>query len=219
MKHPFPGIEFEGKRDFAIVEIDEAAFVAPSDGLDIEQCGLKAGLPCGILEIGKRAGVLGVVERSREMQAADSVADLLPCFDQAFMQRVELVGAGGKEMPLDPLLEPGPLKDRRLENRGRRIRVIFQEFCGTAPAEAQVEPAIKAALVAVPAVAEQRPECLRYPQPAEKRLVVDDVTDEFKAHRIDLSRRRLDLTFDFLQREGVKGAFVPIALAVNGVKI
>jgi len=49
-------------------------------------------------------------------------------------------------------------------------------------------------------------------------LVIDRAADEFEAHRIDLTRWRLDLLFDFIEREGVKGPFVPIALAVKGVK-
>src|SRR5579863_8512918 len=96
------------------------------------------------------------------------------------MERVELIGVGAEDTPLDPLLEPGPLKHRRLEDRCRRVRVIFEEFCRTAPAEAQVEPAVEAALVAVPAIADQRPESLRYLQPAQKRFVVDRASDEFR---------------------------------------
>ena len=37
--------------------------------------------------------------------------------------------------------------------------------------------------------------------------------------RVDLGRRQLDLAFDFVEREGVVAAFVPITLAVDGVKI
>src|SRR5579859_2587864 len=49
-------------------------------------------------------------------------------------------------------------------------------------------------------------------------LVADCAADKFKAHRIDFGRGRLDLVLDLTEREGVKGAFVPIALTVNGVK-
>ena len=54
---------------------------------------------------------------------------------------------------------------------------------------------------------------------ADMRLVVDRAADEFEAHVIDLTRWRLDLMFDLIERECVTGAFVPVALAVNGVKI
>ena len=135
------------------------------------------------------------------------------------MDRVELVGMRGDDAPLDRLFEPGPLKHRRLEDRGRRIRVVFQEFCRPPPVETEVEPAIEAGLVAVPAFGDQRPERFRDLQAAQIFLVVDREADEFEAHGVDLGRRRLDLAFDLVEREGVAAALVPIALAVDGVKI
>ena len=136
VKHPLPGIELEGELDAAVVEIDEAAVVAPSDVFDVDQSGGKAGLPCGVLEIGQRAGVFGAFGHSREMQVA-SGAELFPRLDQALMDRIELVGVRGDDAPLDRLLEPGPLKHRRLEDRGRGIRVIFQQFRRSASVEAR----------------------------------------------------------------------------------
>ena len=60
VKHPFPGIEFEREFDRTVVEVDETAVIAPSDGFDIEQGGREAGLSGGVLEIGQRAGILGI---------------------------------------------------------------------------------------------------------------------------------------------------------------
>jgi hypothetical protein len=148
-----------------------------------------------------------------------SGAHLLPGFDQPFMDRIELVGTGGDDLPLDRLLEPCPLKDRRLEDRGRCIGVILQQFRRTPPVETEIEPAIEAAVVAAPTVADQRPECFRYLQTLQIAFVADRAADEFEAHRIDFARGILDLTFDFIQREGVIGALVPIALAVKGMKV
>jgi len=63
VKHPFPGVELEGELDGAVVEIDEVfVFIAPSDVFDIDQGGAEAGLPRGILEIGQRAGILGIFD-------------------------------------------------------------------------------------------------------------------------------------------------------------
>jgi LPS sulfotransferase NodH len=45
VKHPFPGVQFERELDWTIVQIDEAAVVAQSDVLDIDQGGRKTGLP------------------------------------------------------------------------------------------------------------------------------------------------------------------------------
>ena len=86
-------------------------------------------------------------------------------------------------------------------------------------AEAQVQPAVEAAVVAVPALRDQRPERFRQFQPAQIVFVVDGAADQFEAHRVDLGGRRLDVAFDLVEREGVVGALVPIAFAVDGVKI
>jgi hypothetical protein len=45
------------------------------------------------------------------------------------------------------------------------------------------------------------------------------MADQFEAHRVDLAGRLLDLAFDLVEREGVLGPLVPIAFAVDGVKI
>ena len=145
--------------------------------------------------------------------------EFLPGLDQAFMDRVELVGALRDDVAFDRLFEPGPLKHRRLEDRGRGVRVVFQQFRRTAAVEAEIQPAIEAGVVAVPALGNQRPEGFRYLQPAQIFFVVDGAADQFEAHRVDFAGRLLDLAFDLLQRERVIGPFVPIAFAVDGVKI
>src|SRR5713101_5799627 len=90
----------------------------------------------------QRVGIFGVFGRSREMEMA-SLADFFPRLNQALMDRVELVGMGRDDAPLDRLLQPPPLEHRRLENRGRRIRVIFQQFRRTVSVKTEVEPAIE----------------------------------------------------------------------------
>src|SRR5579872_79967 len=149
LKHPLPRIKFEGEGDRAIVEIDKAALLAPSDAFDTEQIGFKAGLPCGILKIGQRRGILRIVEQAGQMQVLGA-GKLSPGVDQAFMERVELVGGGRQQAALDSLLKPRPLKYRGLENRGRRVGVVFEQFRRSAAAITEIEPAIKAAFVTVP---------------------------------------------------------------------
>ncbi len=72
-----------------------------------------------------------------------SGADFFPRVDQALMDRIELVGMSGNDAPFDRLLQPCPLKHRRLEDRGRRIRIVFQQFRRAASVETEIEPAIK----------------------------------------------------------------------------
>ena len=72
--------------------------------------------------------------------------------------------------------------------------------------------------MAAPAFGHQRPERFGYFQPAQIFFIPDRAADQFEAHRLDLAGGRLDPPFDLVQRERVIGPFVPIALAVDGVK-
>jgi hypothetical protein len=147
------------------------------------------------------------------------MAELLPAFDQPLVDGVVLIGAAGKDAPLDGLLEPCPLKHRGLEDRGRGIGIVFQQLRRPLSAEAEVEPAIEAALVALPALGEQRPEASRNLQPRQNPFVAERALDQLEAHRLDLRRRLLDVDLDLLQRERVVGTFVPVAFAVDLAEI
>lgn len=218
VKHPFPGVELEDQRDVAVVEIDEAAgLVAPADLLDVEQRGREACLARGVFEISERAGVFLAAGGAGEVQMAAGT-DSLPRRDQPLVDRVELVGARGDDAPPDRLLEPGPLKHRRLKDRGRCIRIVFEQFRRTVAVEFQVEPAIEAAVVALPAFRNQVPKRVWNLEPPQMAFVADHATGELQAHRIDLAGRRFDGALDLVERERIIGALVPIALAVDGVE-
>ena len=92
-------------------------------------------------------------------------------------------------------------------------------FAGPLPSKAEIEPAVEAALVVMPALRDQRPERFRYLQAAQDAFIADRAAGKFEAHRVDFAGRPFDLAFDLVQREGVIGALVPIALAIDGVKI
>ena len=81
--------------DRAVVQIDEAAVVAPADILDVDHGGRKSGLRRGVLEIGQRSGILGISGHSGQMEVA-AFAELFPGLDQAFVDRIELIGARGE---------------------------------------------------------------------------------------------------------------------------
>ncbi|MGY3123787.1 hypothetical protein ACVWXQ_007724 [Bradyrhizobium sp. S3.14.4] len=91
-------------------------------------------------------------------------------------------------------------------------------FAGDLSVELQIEPAIEAAVVALPALGDQAPECLRNLQASQIALVTDHAAGKLDAHRVDLGCRRLDAALDLVEREGVIGALVPIAFAVDGVE-
>src|SRR5215813_8028268 len=62
------------------------------------------------------------------------------------------------------------------------------------------------------------PASLRDAQRAQDTLVFHCAIDEIVAHLLDFSRRRLDGVLDFLERERVIGALVPVTLTLDGVK-
>ena len=164
MKHPFPGIELEREFDRAVVEIDEAVVFGKADVLDVEQRGRKARLPRGIFEIGQRAGIFRALQHSGQVQVMRA-AKLSPRLDQALVDRIELVGGCGNDLPFDRLFQPGPLEHRGFEDRGRGVGIVFQKFRRPMAVETKVEPAIEAELIVVPAVRYQRPVGLLYLQP------------------------------------------------------
>jgi hypothetical protein len=99
------------------------------------------------------------------------------------------------------------------------MRVVFQQFRRTVSVKAEIEPAIEAGLIAVPAFGDQRPEGFRYLQPVQIAFIVNRAGDEFQAHGVDFAGRFFDPAFDLIQRERIIGAFVPVALVIDSVKI
>src|SRR4029079_531071 len=104
--------ELEGELDRAIVEIDELAVVAQANVLDIDQRGFEPGLARGFLEVGKRAGIFGTFGHAGEMKVMRA-AEFFPGFDQAFMDRIELIGALRDDAPLDRLFLPRSFDNTR----------------------------------------------------------------------------------------------------------
>lgn len=84
--------------------------------------------------------------------------------------------------------------------------------------ELQVEPAVEAAVVSLPAFSDQVPKRFRNLEPPQMAFVADHATGELQAHRIDLAGRRFDRALDLVERERIIGALVPITLAVDGVE-
>jgi hypothetical protein len=55
-------------------------------------------------------------------------------------------------------------------------------------------------------------------QPAQHAFVIDRVADDW-AHGVDFAGRVFDPALDFVERERIIGALVPITLAIDGVEI
>ena len=127
------------------------------------------------------------------------------------MDRIELVGVG-----LD-VLQPVPLDDGRLVERGRRVGVVLQELGRTltviGKVEAPADRRIGAPPDALDIVAPGRRNAHALPQ-----LVGDDIFDGFQAYAMQCLGRRLQL-IDFVGGEDVAGLLGPVGLALHDVVV
>ena len=153
------------------------------------------------------------------MQMA-AAAELLPGLDQALVDRVELVGVLRDDAPLDRLFEPGPLKHRGLEDRGRRVGVVFEQLCRSLSVERRGRAGRRGCL-------RRAPSC---PRSAARSFAGFSAASDIprRRSRWPTSARHIAsispvgasmLPLDLIQREGVVAALVPVALAVDGVEI
>ncbi len=81
--------------------------------------------------------------------------EALQSLDQTLVQRVELVGALGQPARRHLVLEPGPLEDGGLEERGRRVGVVFEQLRRSGAVVGEVEAAVEIAVAPVPAVPQE----------------------------------------------------------------
>src|SRR5215212_1549954 len=109
---PFPRIEFERVRDFLAAEVDERAIrFAPSDVVDEEGTRENAGLFAGVAEIEHGLLVFRVIADAAEINRRATPAS--PRLYQVFVNGVELIRFRPR------FLQPEPLRDRGLDERGR----------------------------------------------------------------------------------------------------
>ena len=134
------------------------------------------------------------------------------------MQRIVLVGVLGHRVARDCVFQPHPLEHPGLEHRGRRVGIVFEQFGGPLPVIGEIEAAIEARVLPLPAGRDEGPEPFRDAQHLQHALVRDRARDQLAAHRVELGGRRLEVVFDLLQGERVIGALVPVAFARDGVK-
>ena len=144
---PLPGVELVDRRDRRFLEVDEPVEGrVPPELLDRQADGVDPGLGGGLLEVGHRHVVLtgGVGLRPAEVHLApgELVGDLAPALDELLVQRVPLVLVG------IGVLEPVPLADARLEQRGGGCRALYSiNFAGRAVV-AEVEAAVEVRVAA-----------------------------------------------------------------------
>ena len=141
------------------------------------------------------------------------LGDRAPALDELLVQGVPLVVVGVE------VLEPVPLQDRRLEQRGGGVRVVLQHLARPAAVVAQVEAAVDVRVVPLPRRRDGLPAPLGQREVAEP-LGRHDVVDGLQAHRVQQLDVRLEGE-DLVHREHVVHRLVPVgplgaALAAAG---
>ena len=144
------------------------------------------------------------VERAREQGR-----DILPFRDELFVQRIELVERG------EAIFLPIPLHHRRLEQRGRRVAIEFEQLRLALPVISQIEPAeIERGRLRFPRIADRRGAEIGDAEGSQQRGPLDDILPGLKQQLVEFGGRAFDPA-DLIAGEAVKDAFVPIRLAVR----
>jgi hypothetical protein len=132
VEHPFPGIELEGEFDAAVVEIDEAAVVAqPMSSMSISVVASRPGARCPRDRPACRHP--RHFSHAGEMQMACRRASSR--LDQRSWIELNWSARFGMMLRSIACSSQVHWKHRRLEDRGRRIRVVFQQFRRLAPSK------------------------------------------------------------------------------------
>ncbi len=214
VNQPLPGIELEQRLDLAVLLVDEAASPVEADGRDVEQHDL---VPCLARAFGHVLDVLAVLDLLGEGRHVQEVGGRpgREARNELVVEIVELVGVLRQSPGLDPILQPVPLEHRGLVERGRRVGVELEELRRAFAVIDQVEAAIEAGIVPVPALGDPVPVGRGDVQALEIFLVAHRTARPFSAQGDELGGPLLDVVLDLAQGEAVVGALVPVALAVG----
>ena len=211
--HPFPGIELAHHLDRHLVGVGEAPTV-PADLRHGDRLAGEARLQRGVAQIFRRREILGMVLEAREVDQAfrrQLGQDAAPGLDQLLVDGIELVGVGLG------VLQPVPLHDGRLVERGRRVGVVFQQLGRALAVEGEVEAAADRRIGAPPdlldIIAPRRRDAHALPE-----LVGDHMLDRLEAEAVQRLGRRLQRV-DLVGCEGVTGLLGPVGLALQHVVV
>ncbi len=202
--HPLPRVELEERGDRAILEVDEARAV-PADVIDGEGARVQARLDRGVAQVVEVALVLGGLGIGAEMHApvaGERAAHRLPALDQLLVDGVELVGVGKN------VLQPIPLHDARLEERGGCVGVVLEHLGLAFAVPREVEAPVERLVAVGPGTLDQFVERLGNGETPIVALA-DHVRHRFEAALVQLGRGRFQRV-DLPGAEAVGGALVPV---------
>ena len=217
LDHPLPRVELEDPLDVALALVDEPEQRMPADVLDRERLRLVPGLAGRVLEVDGVHHVLAAA-LGRRVSEVDQAAggDLAaPGVQQAVVDLVPLVRLG------EAVLEPVPLDDRGLDQRGRGVGVELEQLGGRPAVVAQIETADHARGLSVPGLDDALEGMLGNPHLAPQ-AALDYPVAGVDAHREQLSAHPLELG-NLLRREGVVRRVVPVgadlAVGMEGLAV
>lgn len=122
-----PGVELEQRGDVPLVQVDEAAGAVQADVLDGDVAGVVAGRGGDVAQVVDRAAILPGVAHAGEVQRLLH-GEAGEALEQAFLDRIELVGGGRQLAAETQLLQPQPLEEGRLVEGGGRVVVEFEQL-------------------------------------------------------------------------------------------
>lgn len=131
--------------------------------------------------------------------------------DQPFVQRVELVGGGGK------VLQPLPLDDRRLEQAGGGVGIVFQQLWRAGPVPGEVEAAVERRLTPL-ATGLNEVGGEAGDAHVRQHIVGNHMLHRRQAQAMQLLTRIFQRV-DLVGGETPIGALVPIGGAVDGMEV
>src|ERR1022692_5259209 len=196
MPQPFPWIQLEAAFDEFVVEVNETIlFLVPADVLDENRLRYQAGLLAGVAQVQHGHLVFGVFLEAAEVNCFPGPTP--PRFDEPLVNRIELVGVGMR------FLQPEPLRDGRLDKRGRSVGVVFEKFWRCGAVIAQIETSVETEVVAFPRTENCRNSGLGNAEPRPP-IVFDDCFGGVNAEEMQFVRGSFDFVH-FARGEVVTG--------------
>ena len=121
MPHPLPRIQFKIIQNLLFRTIHET----PLHGMESEifnknRVRFQSRLMAGILEVQHSLRIFQVLFHTAKINARVACWKFLPRINQAFVDTIKLVALWKK------ILKPIPLRNRRFDERGRCVRIVFE---------------------------------------------------------------------------------------------
>ena len=185
----------------------------PADVGHLQKLRRKARLDRCVLQIGCRQKVVVIVRHAGEMYARQPTVlpTLRPGLDQRLVDGVILI------RPRKAFLQPMPLNDCGLEQRRRRVGVVFQELGRVGAVKTQIEATVKRGLSSKPASGGEPAE-LRADAELVEPLPLDNMRNGRIDHPSELGAGRVQ-RLDLGLGECVGGIFPPVDRCRNLAEI